>query len=177
MAYDITILIRQAKAGDAGAFGTLYETLARDLYRFALFSLGSEPAAQDAVQEAVLSAFRNIAALRSDEAFRPWMFRILRNACRKSLRQGYAARTESLEERFVDVAAKDPPLGRALELRQAIAALPGGAREIVLMHVLEGYDSREIGRMLGCPPGTVRARLSRAMAKLRKELDEHEEIL
>jgi len=177
MAYDITILIRQAKAGDAGAFGALYESMARDLYRFALYSLGSEPAAQDAVQEAVLSAFRNIAALRSDEAFRPWMFRILRNACRKSLRQGLTARAEPLEERFCEIAAKDPPLGRALELRQAIAALPESAREIVIMHVLEGYGSREIGQMLGCPPGTVRARLSRAMAKLRKELDEHEEII
>jgi len=177
MAYDITILIRHAKAGDTEAFGALYESMARDLYRFALYSLGSEPAAQDAVQEAVLAAFRNIAALRSDDAFRPWMFRILRNACRKSLRQGCAARAESLEERFVEAAAKDPPLGRALEVRQAIAALPDGTREIVIMHVLEGYDSREIGRILGCPPGTVRARLSRAMAILRKELDEHEEII
>jgi len=178
MAYDITILIRQAKAGSAAAFGTLYETMARDLYRFALYSLGSESAAQDAVQEAVLSAFRNIATLRNDDAFRPWMFRILRNACRKSLRQSYGTRgMESLEERLVEVAAKDPPLGRALEVRQAIAALPEGTREIVFMHVLEGYDSREIGRMLGCPPGTVRARLSRAMATLRKELDEHEEII
>jgi len=177
MAYDITILIRQAKAGDAEAFGALYESMARDLYRFALYSLGSEAAAQDAVQEAVLSAFRNIAALRSDDAFRPWMFRILRNACRRSLRQTYALRaTESLEERFVEVAASDPPLGRAMELRQAIAALPDNAREVVLMHVLEGYDSREIGRMLGCPPGTVRARLSRAMGKLRKELDDEEII-
>ncbi|MCL1951456.1 MAG: RNA polymerase sigma factor [Oscillospiraceae bacterium] len=175
MAYDITILTRQAKAGDTEAFGALYEAMARDLYRFALYSLGSVPAAQDAVQEAALSAFRSIASLRGDDAFRPWMFRILRNACRKSLRQGYAARTEPLEERFAEPAAKDPPLGRALEVRQAIASLPSGARELVILHVLEGYDSREIGRMLGCPPGTVRARLSRAMAKLRKELDEHEE--
>jgi len=177
MAYDITILIRQAKAGDAEAFGTLYETLARDLYRFALYSLGSEARAQDAVQEAALSAFRGIAALRSDDAFRPWMLRILRNACRRSLRQSYLTRaTESLEERFTDIAASDPPLGRALEVRQAISGLPDGAREVVIMHVLEGYDSREIGRMLGCAPGTVRSRLSRAMEKLRKELDEHEEI-
>ncbi|MDR2686302.1 MAG: RNA polymerase sigma factor [Oscillospiraceae bacterium] len=176
MAYDITILTRQAKAGDAEAFGALYESLARDLYRFALYSLGSEPQARDAVQEAALAAFRGIAALRSDDAFRPWMFRILRNACRKSLRQSYGARAEeSLEERFSDVAAGDPPLGRALEVRQAISNLPGGAREVVIMHVLEGYDSREIGRMLGCAPGTVRSRLSRAMEKLRKELDEHEE--
>jgi len=175
MAYDITILIRQAKAGDAEAFGRLYESMARDLYRFALYSLGSEAPARDAVQEAVLSAFRNIAALRSDAAFRPWMFRILRNACRKSLRQSKGAAI-SLEEQFIDIAAGDPPLGRALELRQVIANLPEGTREIVFMHVLEGYDSREIGRMLGCPPGTVRSRLSRAMAQLRKELDEHEEI-
>jgi RNA polymerase sigma-70 factor (ECF subfamily) len=178
MAYDITILTRQAKAGDPEAFGTLYEAMARDLYRFALYSLGSESLAQDAVQEAALAAFRGITNLRGDDAFRPWMFRILRNACRKSLRQTYALRgTESLEERFAEVAAKDPPLGAALELRQAIAGLPNTTRELVIMHVLEGYDSREIGRMLGCPPGTVRARLSRAMAKLRKELDDHEEIL
>ena len=175
MAYDISILIRRAKGGDAEAFGTLYESMARDLYRFALYSLGSEAAAQDAVQEAVLAAFRNIASLRSDDAFRPWLFRILRNACRKAARQGYG-NAISLEEQFIEAAANDPPLGRALELRQAIAALPDNAREIVLMHVLEGYDSREIGRMLGCPPGTVRSRLSRAMATLRKELDDHEEI-
>ena len=176
MARDISILIRQARAGDTEAFGTLYETMARDLYRFALYSLGSDALARDAVQEAVLAAFRNIASLRNDDAFRPWMFRILRNACRRLLRQSYGAEV-SLEEQFSDIAAGDPPLGRALEVRQAIASLPDGAREIVLMYVLEGYDSREIGRMLGCPPGTVRARLSRAMATLRKELDEHEEII
>jgi len=171
MAIDISILIRQAKAGDANAFGALYESMARDLYRFALYTLGSQEAAQDAVQEAVLAAFRGIGSLRSDDAFRAWMFRILRNACRKSLRQGWAARTVPLEDQFADIAANDPPLGRALELRQAIAALPAESRDIVLMHVLEGYDSREIGCMLGCAPGTVRSRLSRAMAKLRKELD------
>ena len=175
MAYDITILIRQAKAGDAEAFGTLYESMARDLYRFALYSLGSEALAQDAVQEAVLAAFRNIASLRSDDAFRFWLFRILRNACRRSLRQGYGAAVP-LEEQYIDAAAQDLPLSRALELRLAIACLPDGLREIVIMHVLEGYDSREIGRMLGCPPGTVRSRLSRAMANLKKELDDHEEI-
>lgn len=169
MAYDITILIRQAKAGDAEAFGRLYESMARDLYRYALYTLGSEAPARDAVQEAVLAAFRNIAALRGDDALRPWMFRILRNVCRKTLRQGYGAAV-SLEEQFAETAANDPPLGRAMEVRQAIAALPETSREIVLMHVLEGYTSKEIGRMLGCPPGTVRARLSRAMAQLRKEL-------
>jgi len=171
MAIDISILIRQAKAGDADAFGALYDFMARDLYRFALYTLGSQEAAQDAVQEAVLAAFRGIGSLRSDDAFRGWMFRILRNACHKSLRQGWAARTVPLEDQFADISASDPPLGRALELRQAIAALPAETRDIVLMHVLEGYDSREIGRMLGCAPGTVRSKLSRAMAKLRKELD------
>ena len=170
MAIDIKHLTEQAKAGDPEAFGQLYEAHARDMYRYALYALGSETLAQDAVQQAALSAWRNIRALRDPERFRPWLLRILCNTCKRQLRRKYAAReTDSLEERFQDLPAQDAPLGRALELRQALAALPAGEREILLLSVLGGYDSREIGLALGLPAGTVRSKLSRALSKLRKE--------
>jgi RNA polymerase sigma-70 factor (ECF subfamily) len=171
MAIDIKHLTEQAMAGDVEAFGRLYETHARDMYRYALYALGSESLAQDAVQQAALAAWRGVRALRDPERFRPWLLRILCNACKRQLRGKYAdAQCESLEERFGDLPGKDADLCRALELRQALAALPGGEREIVLLSVLGGYESAEIGQALGLPPGTVRSKLSRALAKLRKEI-------
>ena len=171
MAIDIMHLTMQAKAGDADAFGMLYESHARDMYRYALYALGNESLAQDAVQDAALAALRAIHSLRDPESFRPWIFRILANRCKRLLRSKYAAQgTVSLEEQFQDIAADDGPLERALELRQAMAALPGTDREIVMLSVIEGYDSGEIGRTLGLPAGTVRSKLSRALAKLRKEM-------
>ncbi|MCL2105988.1 MAG: sigma-70 family RNA polymerase sigma factor [Oscillospiraceae bacterium] len=170
MAIDIMHLTARARAGDADAFGRLYEEHARDMYRYALYALGSEGAAMDAVQDAALAAFRGIASLREAELFRPWIFRILANRCKRMLRGKYTARVESLEEQFRETAALDLPLGRALELRQAIARLSAAEREIVLLSVLDGYDSNEIGRTMGIPPGTVRSKLSRALAKLRKEI-------
>ena len=170
MAIDIIHLTVLAKAGDTLAFGLLYEAHARDMYRYALYALGSESLAQDAVQDAALAALRSIRGLRDPERFRPWLFRILANRCKRMLRGKYAAAgAESLEEQFHDIAVRDEPLGRALELRQAMAALPAAEREILLLSVLDGYDSREIGQALGLPAGTVRSKRARALAKLRKE--------
>ena len=169
MAIDIPLLTAQAKAGDTEAFGALYEYHAGDMYRYALYVLGSQCAAQDAVQEAALAAFRSIHSLRDPTSFRPWLFRILANRCKRQLRSKYAPPEESLDEQFAEPASSDAPLGCALELRQAIAALPQAERDVVFLSVLEGYDSGEIGRILGLRPGTVRSKLSRALAKLRKE--------
>ena len=170
MAIDIMYLTAQAKAGDADAFGMLYESHARDMYRYALYALGSESLAQDAVQDAALAALRAVHSLRDPASFRPWIFRILANRCKRLLRSKYAAReTVPLEEQFQEIAEDDGPLERALELRQAMASLPQTERDIILLSVLDGYDSQEIGHTLGLPPGTVRSKLSRALTKLRKE--------
>lgn len=173
MAIDIIHLTALAKAGDCDAFGTLYEVHARDMYRYALYALGSESLAQDAVQDAALAAYRNIRGLRDPALLRPWLFRILANRCKRLLRGKYTDALP-LEEQFCEPAACDPPLERAMELRQAIASLPQAERDIILLSVLDGYDSREIAQTLGIPAGTVRSKRSRALAKLRKEQLEYE---
>ena len=170
MAMDITRLTARARAGDAEAFGELYDQHAAGMYRYALYILGSQCAAQDAVQEAALSAFRSVRSLRDPESFRAWLFRILANQCKRQLRGNYTAQTVSLEDQFAELAADDAPLGLALELRQSLAALPGAERDVLLLSILEGYNSNEIGRILGLPPGTVRSKRSRALARLRKEI-------
>ena len=80
---------------DAIAFKELYKTVYQDLYRFALCMMHHPQDAEDAVSEAVLSAYENIHKLRKEEAFRSWIFQILANVCRRKLKS--RERTESAQ--------------------------------------------------------------------------------
>lgn len=90
-------LVKRAKMGDAEAFARLYEGIYKDMYRFAVYTLRNTSDAEDAVAEAVTDAFAGIRKLKSEEAFRSWMFRILSNKCRDKLRE-YANRSVELSE-------------------------------------------------------------------------------
>lgn len=78
--------VQRAAAGDAAAFGVLYEQVYTDLYRYALYALGSREEAEDAVQETALEAFRGLHGLRRPDAFRGWMFTILAARCNRHIR-------------------------------------------------------------------------------------------
>lgn len=78
--------VQRAAAGDAAAFGVLYEQVYTDLYRYALYALGSREEAEDAVQETALEAFRGLHGLRQPDAFRGWMFTILAARCNRHIR-------------------------------------------------------------------------------------------
>ena len=73
--------IRRAKRGDTKAFSVLYSRNYTDMYRFALYMLGSPHDAEDAVSDTVISAYEGITRLRKDESFRSWIFTILSNRC------------------------------------------------------------------------------------------------
>ena len=93
----ITQLVTQAQAGSRAAFGELYESLAGDLYRMALYTLGSQQDAEDAVADTFAEAWKGIKNLREPEAFRSWMFRILSARCKRqivllSVLEGYTTR-------------------------------------------------------------------------------------
>ena len=85
MDIDIALLIAKSKRGDNSAFSQLYSIYATDLYRFAVFLMGSEQDAEDAVQEAVFSAWRNIHTLNDESLFKAWLFKILTNRCKTNL--------------------------------------------------------------------------------------------
>ena len=83
MSAQIKELVTLAKNGDADAFGGLYEIYYKDMYCYACYVTGSESLAQDAVSDAVLSAFRQIKTLRKAEAFKGWLFKILCASCKR----------------------------------------------------------------------------------------------
>ena len=166
-------LIKDAKKGDAAAFGRLYAELSHELYRFALYYLHREQDAEDAVQDAALAAYKNIRNLQKPESFRSWFFKILSNECKKYLIRR-AAHPEDPTDEFPTLADVSSGQDHALrfELADLLNALPDEDRQIVLLSVLEGYNSKEIAQITGIRANTVRSRLSRSLHKIRAELED-----
>lgn len=161
-------LVVQTQNGNADAFGELYSVYAKDMYRFALYYTGSPFLAEDAVSDAALAAFRNIGRLKKKSAFRPWLFTILFNCCKKQQKEK-ALSLQKTELSF----ANDIPEGadrtiEKLAVKTAIAALEEDEREILLLSFIAGYSSGEIGKMLSMKSSSVRSKKNRTVAKLRE---------
>lgn len=164
------VLAAKAVRGDSNAFGELYSLFSSEMYRYALYHLGSEEAARDAVQETALQAFRSIVKLRNEAAAKSWFFGILCNVCKQSLREKYKADFSPLEL-CEEIKASDSDTAQSIDLMRLISALDEQSREIVLLSIIGGYTSKEIASITGAAPGTVRSKLSRTLDSLRKQLE------
>ncbi len=165
-------LAKQATKGDAVAFGKLYSLFAGEMYHYALYSLGTREAAQDAVQDTALEAFKNIIKLKNESAAKAWFFGILYNICKRFQREKYQADFTPLELcEDLSSADSNENVLIGLDLIRLINALSEQEREIVLLSVVCGYSGKEIAEVTGIPHGTVRSKLSRALAKLREETE------
>lgn len=147
---------------DSIAFKELYKAVYQDLYRFALCMLKQPHDAEDAVSEAVLSAYTNIHKLRKEDAFRSWIFQILANVCRKKLKSRERTETELKE----DLVSTDPCDGLRTDIQRAFLVLEEEDQLIIGLSVYGGYDSTEIGKMLKMNPNTVRSRRKRSLEKM-----------
>ncbi len=136
------------------------------LYRISCGLLKEEQDRLDAAQEAVIRAWQNLDRLRHEAFFETWLTRILINECRNIQR--------SLSRALpLDVVPEQTALPDADgELRRAVAALNVQLRLPVLLKYMEGYRTREIARILKIPEGTVKSRLRRARAELKRMLGE-----
>ena len=171
MKNNIAVLAKKARYGDARAFGEIYASLCDEMYRYALYSLGSAEAAKDAVQDTALEAWKNIGKLKDENAAKAWFFKILSRSCKHILREKYKADFAPLE---ADLPQVDTNENTALELDllQLINALEADEKEIILLSVIGGLNSKEIAKATSINAATVRSKLSRTLAKLRKEIEE-----
>lgn len=142
------------------------ESVWRVVYRFT----GDYDAAHDLTQETFLLAFRKADRFRGSGTVRGWLASLALNLARDQMRK--RARRLRLLERRPASEPECPPGDPLLSarVRDAVESLPEGLRWVVLLHDLEGYTHEEIGEALEIAPGSSRARLSRARAKLREEL-------
>lgn len=162
-------LIEQARAGDREAFCRIYGEYKDRLYRYAFYRLGNREDAEDAVSECVLSAWKQIRSLRDPQTFPAWIFRILSGCCGALIRKAMAdrERQEALNAEAALQTAEDGPSEKSLMLMEAMGELTEEEQEIVLLSVVAGLKSREIGEITGKAAGTIRSSQSRSLAKMR----------
>jgi len=154
---------------DPTAFEALYASHGSRMKSVAFNMLGNRSDAEDAVQDALLRAYQNRQAFRSDAALWTWVYRILLNACHDIGRRRVARRdnqTVDVETAFeLPSKAGNHPLRVALQ--RAIGELAPIYREVFLLCEVEGYTHREVGEILDIPEGTSKGRLSEARRQLR----------
>lgn len=153
-------------------------------YALARWLLRSEDEANDAVQEAYLRALRFFGSFRGEDG-RPWLLRIVRNACFELLARGPAGAAESLEalDARPDAVATAAvvvlpvnPEAAAIErasaerVRRCLREIPPDYREVLVLREMQGCSYREIAAIAGVPIGTVMSRLSRARRLLQAKL-------
>lgn len=163
--------VARAAAGDAAAFERLYRRHVGRIYSLARRMLGAEEA-EDATQEVFVRAWQKLDRFRGESAFGTWLHRVAINSL-----LGRRAALATRRSRFEGSEAGAPPLATRparVDLRvdfdAALERLPRGAREVFVLHDVEGYTHEEIGAMLEVTAGTSKSQLHRARMALREYL-------
>jgi len=171
---DDTTLLAAHVAGDPDAFGELVRRHRDRLWAVALRTTGDPEDASDALQDALVSAFRNAASFRGEAAVTTWLHRVVVNACLDRMRRRRARPTVPLPEEDGETGHRgvaDPRddldrLELRMEIDRALRALPDDQRSAVVLVDVEGLSVAEAAAILGIPEGTVKSRCSRGRARL-----------
>ena len=165
-------LLRAHVAGDPRAFGELVARHRDRLWAVAIRTLGDREEAADAVQDALISAYRAADRFRGDAAVTTWLHRIVVNACLDRARRRQSRPTVPLPEvetaavRAATAGPAEPDSDTRVMVRAALAQLPAEQRAALVLLDIEGYSVAEIAEMLGIAEGTVKSRCARGRARL-----------
>jgi RNA polymerase sigma-70 factor (ECF subfamily) len=156
----------------AHVFDRLYRAHNPSLYSMAIRITANQGLAEDAVHDAWLRCIERLDKFEGRSSFRTWATGILINCIREAWRR------EHREPVSMDAGTTTngvPPLPHnvdPMDLEVAIASLPGGFREVLVLHDIEGFSHEEIGAMLGIVAGTSKSQLTRARQRVRELLKE-----
>jgi RNA polymerase sigma-70 factor (ECF subfamily) len=174
-------LVKHAQSGDADAYADLVLRHQEIAFRVAYLIVGDANEAQDAAQEAFIKAFYGLRRFRQGAPFRPWLLEIVANQARnqrRSLsRRGAATLRATLAERATSLREQASPEADILtreyhqEIRRALEKLRDDDRLVVAYRYFLELSEAEMASVLGCPRGTVKSRLSRALERLRSMLE------
>ncbi len=171
---DDSTLLAAHVAGDQHAFAELFARHSDRLWSLALRTMRHPQEAEEALQEAMLSAFRRAGDFRGDAAVSTWLHRIVLNACFDRLRRLKVRQAQPLEDEVLaTLAAAEPGPEEATvnaavgeEVERALGQLSADQRAALILVDLNGYSMDEAAAILGCAPGTVKSRCSRGRARL-----------
>ncbi|WP_251094139.1 RNA polymerase sigma factor SigM [Streptomyces sp. Caat 7-52] len=168
-------LLARHVAGDAGAFGEIVRRHRDRLWAVALRTLGDREEAADAVQDALVSAYRAAHTFRGQSAVTTWLHRITVNACLDRARKAASRKTspvddtERLEQLLEPHESASAPAERNdvhRQLLEALGTLPYDQRAALVLVDMQGYPVAEAARILEVPTGTVKSRCARGRARL-----------
>lgn len=163
--------VAQAIDGDVDALAQIVGTYHDDMARIAFVICGNADIAQDAVQAAWPKAWQKLGTVRERDKLRPWLMSIAANEARQIMRRRIGRPVVEIEVADVAAAGSDPQSRASrLDLDAALRRLSPDDRAILALRHVGGYDASEIGRAMGMNAGTVRTRLARTVARLRREL-------
>jgi RNA polymerase sigma-70 factor (ECF subfamily) len=168
-------LLARHVAGDHDAFGVLVQRHRDRLWAVALRTLGDREEAADALQDALISAFRAAHTFQGRSAVTTWLHRIVVNACLDRARRAASRRTRPLDEETsldsllgfdegADTSAERGELRQ--ELAAALATLPADQRAALVLVDMHGYPVAEAALILDVPVGTIKSRCARGRARL-----------
>jgi RNA polymerase sigma-70 factor (ECF subfamily) len=166
-------LVEAARRGDREAYADLIRVRGDRLFAIAQRILRDVDRTEDAVQDALVIAWRDLPSLRDPDRFDAWLYRLLVRACiteaRRERRLDATIRAlpmdlPSTSDDYVSVAARD-------ELERGFRRLPPEQRAIIVLRHFVGFEPAEIAEILGVPAGTVRSRLHHAHRAMRAALD------
>jgi RNA polymerase sigma-70 factor (ECF subfamily) len=166
-------LVQRAMTGDHEAFSELARLSIDKLFGIARLILSDSDRAHDATQEALILAWRDIAALRDPDRFEAWLRRLLVNACYREARRARTRRTIEASIALVDTITPDTSgaVADRDELERGFAALEPDQRALLVLHYHLGLPLVETAEALGLPVGTIKSRLHRSTQALRARLD------
>jgi RNA polymerase sigma-70 factor (ECF subfamily) len=166
-------LVQRAMAHDHEAFSELVRLSIDKLYAIARLILADADRAQDATQETLILAWRDITALRDPDRFEAWLRRLLVNACYKEARRN--RRRWLIETDILQVDPGTPDTSRLVadrdELERGFERLDPDQRILLVLHYYVGLPLQDTADALGLPLGTVKSRLHRATRAMRARLD------
>ena len=166
-------LVERAMAGDHDAFSELARVSIGRLYAVARLILRDPHRAEDATQEALVVAWRDLSALRDPDRFEGWLHRLLVRACYREASRGRRRWTVETEVREWEGSVPDTTDGLADrdQLERGFRRLAPDQRAVIVLHHYLGLSLDETADALGVPHGTARSRLHRAMGALRAALE------
>jgi RNA polymerase sigma-70 factor (ECF subfamily) len=160
-------------AGDLEAFTELVRLSIDRLYAVARLILRDTEKAEDATQEALVAAWRDIAGLRDPDRFEPWLRRLLIHACYHEARRGHRRQHYEGQLKPLDQGARDPAVASADrdELERGFSRLAPEQRALLVLTYYLGLPIQETALALGVPVGTVKSRLHRTTQQMRAALE------
>ena len=163
-------LVRRAQAGDEAAFERLYREHGGRVYALCLRMSGDPGRAAELTQDVFVHVWKKLGSFRGNARFSTWLQRVTVNFTLNALKseRRRLARVEPTDEpaRY-DRGTHDRPVDVRIDLENAIATLPPGARQVFVLHDVEGFEHHEIAQLLGVSEGTSKSQVHKARMKLR----------